>query len=175
MKTTPTSSMSLYDIELTEDEKKFNKIFWSFRSTIEDTFGKLSLKFKYFDNNHAPHKLPKAKIYNLQLKFVSLLYNINKFIEKENIPVLRHHKLWAQINFNYPKPITNIKEIQIRKVLNWQNIKIIDRKQQQFLDDYSSNLLNEDIEMHSIEENVFEVEEIIDYKIVNNRMVYLVK
>lgn len=88
--------------DLNEQEKYFNRIFGSLRSTIENQFGELSNKSKGFSNNNSVVKLNNIKYYNLQFKMACLLKNIRKFSEMHNILIQPQHKLLEGVDFKSP-------------------------------------------------------------------------
>jgi hypothetical protein len=162
------------NILLTETEKLFNDTFGSFRSSIENVFGKLQNKFKRFDNTTTTLKIGDIKIYNLQFKLACLLYNIKKFTEKENILSQSHHMLWTQSDFNYPNPN---KTIENEVIYTFESFRINNmlNKQKYFMDNIigiNDNILNDEMEQ---DDNIYDVEYIINHRKYKNRIKYLVK
>ncbi|KAI9490693.1 hypothetical protein BDB00DRAFT_768312, partial [Zychaea mexicana] len=83
-------------------ENHFNKTFGSFRSKIENQFSELGNKFYRFNNNKSVVRMDNIKFYNLQFKVACLLKNISIFVDKFNVPILPHHKLWESDGFEFP-------------------------------------------------------------------------
>lgn len=90
------------NIRLTKQEEHYNDVFGSFRSIIEQQFCDLQNKYKRFDNNNSMLKADDIKYINLQIKVSFLLKNIQKFCDKFNIITQEHHKLWMNVNFEFP-------------------------------------------------------------------------
>jgi hypothetical protein len=90
------------DKELTVNELHYNKVFGSYRSTIENEFSILGSKFERFNNNRSPVQTSDIKYYNLQFKTVCLLKNIWNMIQNHNVDEFPHHKLWHSDNFEFP-------------------------------------------------------------------------
>ncbi|CAO3651487.1 unnamed protein product [Mucor hiemalis] len=162
------------NILLSESEKLFNDTFGSFRSSIENVFGKLQNKFKRFDNTTTTLKIGDIKIYNLQFKLACLLYNIKKFTEKENILSQSHHMLWTQSDFNYPNPN---KIIENEVIYTFESFRINNmlNKQRYFMENIigiNDNTLNDEMEQ---DDNIYDVEYIINHRKYKNRIKYLVK
>lgn len=87
---------------LSAQELHFNKTFGSFRSIIENQFSEIHNKYKRFSNNSSTVKTDDFKYVNIQFKVACLLKNIQKFVDKFNIIIQPHHKLWEGKNFDFP-------------------------------------------------------------------------
>ena len=80
----------------------YNRVFGSFRSTIENEFSVLGNKFERFNSNRSPVQVSDLKYYNLQFKTICLLKNIWNMVQNHNIEELPYHKLWHSDNFEFP-------------------------------------------------------------------------
>lgn len=89
------------NVELTNEKLEFNKMFSSYRSKIETVFADVGNKFNKFDNTKAVTKTTNIKGFTLQFKVASLLTNMKRFLEKYNIEINEHVKLWENDNFDY--------------------------------------------------------------------------
>lgn len=89
------------NVELTNEKLEFNKMFGSYRSKIETVFADVGNKFNKFDNTKAVTKTTNIKGFTLQFKVASLLTNMKRFLEKYNIEINEHVKLWENDNFDY--------------------------------------------------------------------------
>ncbi|KAI9244210.1 hypothetical protein BDA99DRAFT_549366 [Phascolomyces articulosus] len=99
--------------DLNKEEKHFNNVFGSFRSSIENVFNELGNTFKRFSNNNSTLKTDDYKYTNIQLK---------------------HHKLWCEKHFEFP---TNNKLIDIilnNQIKQMEKIKIMTELQSDFSD-----------------------------------------
>ncbi|KAI8060624.1 uncharacterized protein B0P05DRAFT_456045, partial [Gilbertella persicaria] len=90
--------------ELNEKEKSYNEVLGSFRSSIENNFGKFGNKFLRFNNNERATKITDIRVYNLQIKLSLLLMNIQTFCLLHNINTQSIHILWTNLNFDFPDP-----------------------------------------------------------------------
>jgi hypothetical protein len=89
------------NIELSNEKIEFNKMFSSYRSKIETIFADIGNKFNKFDNTKSVTKTTNIRGFTLQFKVACLLTNIKKFIEKYNIEINEHVKLWQNNEFEY--------------------------------------------------------------------------
>ena len=89
------------NVELTSQEKEYNKYFGSFRSRIEGTFGELGTTFERF-NNKAPIRVTDINTFTLQLKLACLLLNIKTFCKTFAINPEPHNSLWLKELYEYP-------------------------------------------------------------------------
>jgi hypothetical protein len=89
------------NVELTNEKLEFNKMFGSYRSKIETVFADVGNKFNKFDNTKAVTKTTNIKGFTLQFKVASLLTNMKRFLEKYNIEINEHVKLWENGDFDY--------------------------------------------------------------------------
>lgn len=89
------------NIQLSNEKIEFNKMFGSYRSKIETIFADIGNKFNKFDNTKTVTKTTNIKGFNLQFKVACLLINIKKFIEKYNIEINEHIKLWKNDEFDF--------------------------------------------------------------------------
>ncbi|KAG0009619.1 hypothetical protein BGZ81_003285 [Podila clonocystis] len=87
--------------DLAKDEANYNNIFGSFRSQMEDEFGKLGTIFE-LHNNHKPVLVTKVDTYNLQLRLCLLLMNIKRMVALLAIKEDPMHKAWMKDGFDYP-------------------------------------------------------------------------
>lgn len=87
--------------DLKPDEANYNKIFGSFRSQMEATFGELGTVFEKH-NNRTPVIVSKVETYNLQLQLCLLLMNIKKMVATLGLEVDPMHKAWLRNDFEYP-------------------------------------------------------------------------
>lgn len=88
---------------LSASKLQYNKRFGSYRSEIEDQFSGLASKFNWFNNYTSAMQNTDIKYYNLQLKVACLLKNMWKIIDKYNIQLQPHHRLWYTDGFKFPK------------------------------------------------------------------------
>ena len=155
-------------INLTNDEVKFNKLFGSYRSRIESTFGELGSTFQRF-NNQAVIRICDGENFNLQLKLASLLLNIKKFVDLGKIQTQPHHLLWMQTEFDYY-------DNKIEIVIESPSLK----DQMEYANDMLScqrKMLDLDVaeDQHMDEDNEYEVEEILEHRKKGRQTEYLVK
>jgi hypothetical protein len=120
--------------ELNREEKHFNDVFGSFRSSIENIFGELGNTFKRFSNNNSTLKTDDIKYINLQLKIAFLLKNIKLFTETFNIITQDHHKLWFSQNFEFPTDEKLIDIVLNNQIKQMGKIKIMTQLQSDFED-----------------------------------------
>ena len=165
--------------ELTDNEVLYNETFGSFRSKVEGYFGLISNKFKRFNNNERNCKITDIKTYNIQLKLVLLLLNIQKFVDLYSIPIKPNHILWSNENFNYPNLYKELDNIIYR--FDLMKIADMNNRQSDYLYNYFNyndiqriKELNMDIESDNDKEN-FEVEKILSHRKFKKRMKFLVK
>ncbi|KAI8091170.1 uncharacterized protein B0P05DRAFT_450095, partial [Gilbertella persicaria] len=110
-------------IPLNVQEEHYNKVFGSFRSTVENQFKDLYNKFKRFSNNNSILKTDDIKYINLQLKVSFLLKNIQNFSDKFNIIVQEQHKLWVNENFDFPSDIRLIDIVYTNQMEQIEKLK----------------------------------------------------
>lgn len=67
-------------IELTDEEKRYNEMFGSFRSKIESKFAEIGNTFERF-NNKKSIRTNDMDTFNLQFKIGCLLFNIKNFVK----------------------------------------------------------------------------------------------
>lgn len=145
-------------INLNTQEEHYNKVFGSFRSTVENQFKDLYNKFKRFSNNNSILKTDDIKYINLQLKVVFLLKNIYNFSDKFNIIVQEHHKLWFNDSFEFPSNMRLIDIVYTNQMEQLQKLKELNQLQDEFIklniDDNNSNMIidNEIIEDDTIDD-----------------------
>lgn len=119
------------------------------------------------------------KHYNLQFKTMMLLYNIQRFVNIFNIQIPEHHKLWFNENFNlkYIDEIFNTQNYTNICFEPSKNYNELERLQMEFLG--MSIIDNEDIDMEIKKElnddDVYELENILQHKIVDGIRYYYVK
>ncbi|KAG2222130.1 hypothetical protein INT45_007566 [Circinella minor] len=88
--------------KLTLNETHFNNKFGSFHSSIEAQFSMFGSKFERFNNNRAALQISDIKYYNIQFHITCILTNIWRFVDKYDIEVQPHHKLWYGKGFEFP-------------------------------------------------------------------------
>ncbi|KAF9429023.1 hypothetical protein BGZ76_001958, partial [Entomortierella beljakovae] len=88
-------------IELTDQEKKYNEMFGSFRSKIEGYFGEMQTTFSNFSHKIV-NRVSDKNIFSLQFKLCCMLLNIKRMIILCNISVEPHHSFWMQDEFDFP-------------------------------------------------------------------------
>ncbi|KAG2208817.1 hypothetical protein INT45_010130 [Circinella minor] len=88
--------------KLTLNETHFNNKFGSFHSSIEAQFSMLGSKFERFNNNRAALQISDIKYYNIQFRVACILTNIWRFVDKYDIEIQPHHKLWYGKGFKFP-------------------------------------------------------------------------
>lgn len=89
------------NIEMTNEKLEFNKMFGSYRSKIETIFADVGNKFNKFDHTKSVTKTTNIKGFTLQFKVACLLTNIKRFLEKYNLEINEHVKLWQNTEFDY--------------------------------------------------------------------------
>jgi len=164
---------------LNKQEKHYNDVFGSFRSTIENQFCELGNKFKRFSNNNSTLKTDDYKYVNLQMKVAFLLKNIKIFTENFNIITQDHHKLWIENNFEFPTDNKLIDIVLNNEIKQMEKIKYMSEIQIKFDDldinsnemiidnenlDYSENIVDDNINNNEIEEIDFP-----EYKNINKK------
>lgn len=163
--------------ELTQNEKEFNDIFASFRSKIEHQFASIGSMFQRFNNCKCIPYIRDSKHYNLQFKVACLLKNIKLFIEKFNIEYHPYHELWTNNDFDFPikeeklKQILNNEVDQLNKIIRMQKIQQNVLQKHINEDNISIDTENELSEI----ESEYEIEDILDHKVVRKVRKYLVK
>ncbi|KAG2223231.1 hypothetical protein INT45_006112 [Circinella minor] len=174
---------------LNKQEKHFNDVFGSFRSSIENQFCELGKKFNRFSNNKSTLKTDDYKYVNLQMKVAFLLKNIKIFTETFNIITQDHHKLWIENNFEFPSDnklidiIRNENDIYINNNNNTNEIEEVDfpeyrninkkkRKKGKSARKININLIR-DLNKNN---NFYEIENIVQHKLnEDNDYVFSVK
>ncbi len=87
--------------DLAQDEANYNKIFGSFRSQIEATFGELGAIFEKH-NNRTPVLVTKIATYNLQLRLCLLIMNVKKMVAMLGLEAYPIHNAWMRDGFDFP-------------------------------------------------------------------------
>jgi hypothetical protein len=150
---------------LNKQEKHYNDVFGSFRSSIENQFCELGKTFKRFSNNNSTLKTDDYKHVNLQMKVAFLLKNIKIFTETFNIITQEHHKLWVENNFEFPTDNKLIDIVLNNEIKQMEKIKYMSEIQTSF-DDLNANdnemIIDNDILNNSenIADNNNDIEEI---------------
>lgn len=181
------------NIDHSDKDAVFNSTFGSFRSSVEDVFGKLGSLFKRFNNNKSL-KVTSEDQLSLQYKLVSILFNIKRFASLGGLNHQQHHESWLEEDFDFPNPFNgssrNDKNLAI-DVYTEEHIKelvVVEQLQLQFLQLGISNIQetaastinvpvindNDDDEM-SDENNHFEIDCILDHRGKGKNLQYLVK
>lgn len=160
----------LKNVELSDEEKRYNERFGSFRSIIEGFFGELGTVFEKF-NNRRSIRTTDTNIFNLQFRVACLLLNVKKFVELGHIEPYPHHMSWLENQFDYPSEDTlNFEALRISTLKEKQeDSEKLSKYQAQIL--AGSTLDESDEEM----EDTFEVERILDHKGKGKNKRYLVK
>lgn len=177
------------NIELNENEKKFNDKFGSFRSIIEHQFSELGSLFERFDNNHSKPRISDGNHYNLQFKLACLLKNIKKFVILNNINVEPHHILWKNKGFEFPikekeieyvtsnEQIQNVKINRIKKLQSNYLTDIIINEEENGVENIIEEGINKDNNM-DIDDNdngVYEIDKILNHRRTKRNIQYFVK
>ncbi|KAI9241985.1 MAG: hypothetical protein BYD32DRAFT_360435, partial [Podila humilis] len=81
--------------DLAQDEANYNKIFGSFWSQIEATFGELGAIFEKH-NNRTPVLVTKIATYNLQVS------NVKKMVAMLALEAYPIHSAWMRDGFDFP-------------------------------------------------------------------------
>lgn len=89
------------NIDLEENEEKFNKYCGGFRSTVETYFSYLGKVFKRF-HGQTNVRVTKFKTYNIQLRLACLLLNLKTFSEISNLVIPEKCYSWTRKSFDYP-------------------------------------------------------------------------
>src|SRR3979490_3621547 len=87
-------------MELSNEEKKYNEMFGSFRSSIEGFFGEIGTIFEQF-NNRRSIRSSDYTTFNLQFKLACLLLNVKKFVDLGVITPSSRHLIWEEQTFGY--------------------------------------------------------------------------
>jgi hypothetical protein len=172
------------NIDLSEDEIKFNDILGGFRSTIESYFAELGSVFKRF-SGQTKIRITESKIYNIQLKLAIVLLNIKYFKELFNLEEVNHYNKWKIHNFDYSYS-NNIElnvdvslktKYKIEEINNIKNIQLDFMNKLTIQDNSSESILdiNKNSEDMDVVDEVYEVQYIIKHKKVLNNYVYYVK
>jgi hypothetical protein len=139
------------DKDLTINELHYNKVFGSYRSTIENEFSVIGSKFERFNNNRSPVQVSDIKYYNLQFKVVCLLKNILNMVQNHNIEELPHHKLWHSDHFEFPI-------IESKLNIAFNDELTIDKNYKE-MSELQNKLLNTDLEdIDNYDDIIFEEE-----------------
>src|SRR3979490_1756784 len=88
------------NMELSDEETKYNEMFGSFRSLIEGFFGEIGTIFEKF-NNRRSIRSSDYTTFNLQFKLACLLLNVKKFVDLGVIKPSSQHLLWLEDRFDY--------------------------------------------------------------------------
>jgi stringent starvation protein B len=171
------------NIDLLEDEIKFNDILGGFRSKIESYFAELGSVFKRF-SGQTKVRITESKIYNIQLKLAIVLLNIKYFKELFNLEEVNHYNKWRIDNFDYSYS-NNIElnlDVSLKTKYKVEEINNIKNLQLDFINklkigDKNNNILDIDkcSESMEVEEEVYEVQYIIKHKKVLSNYEYYVK
>lgn len=173
------------NVDMLEDEIKFNDILGGFRSKIESYFAELGSVFKRF-SGQTKIRITESKIYNIQLKLAVVLLNIKYFKELFNLEEVNHYNKWKIDSFDYSHSNNTelntdvslkieYKIVEINNIKNLQLDFINKLKIQDNNTELNININNKCIESMDIEEDVFEVQYIIKHKMVLNSYEYYVK
>lgn len=125
------------NIEMTNEKLEFNKMFGSYRSKIETVFADVGNKFNKFDNTKSVTKTTNIKSFTLQFKVACLLTNIKRFLEKYNLEINEHVKLWQNIKFDYvyrDNSDNNNENVDFEEIYYNENYKDIIEIQNNLLD-----------------------------------------
>jgi hypothetical protein len=189
--------------KLNDNENKYNLIFGSFRSKIEDIFSDLGNTFERL-NNKKPIRTDNIDIFNLQFKMCCLLSNIKRIEEKGLINAEDTHKNWMLNNFDFPfkndfinnNNIISEKSIKLDNRINLDSHLLILQKQFLGLDINNTSMninnninqiinniselenmdeIDDNVEMKNNDESVYEVEIIINHRGTGLNTEYLIK
>lgn len=154
-------------IELSNEEKIFNKSFGSFRSRIEATFGELVTTFRKLSNKGGIRVSDDA-VFTIQLKLACLLLNVKKFVTLGDIQAQPHHSSWISSEFDYwqesnLETYENLASLKESRGHAGELLKL----QRQFL--------NLDIAIDEEMEETYEIEEILEHRGKGRQREYLVK
>jgi hypothetical protein len=171
------------NIDLLEDEIKFNDILGGFRSKIESYFAELGSVFKRF-SGQTKVRVTESKIYNIQLKLAIVLLNIKYFKELFNLEEVNHYNKWRIDNFDYSYS-NNIElnldvslktKYKVEEINNIKNVQLDFINKLKIRDKNNSTLyMDKCDESMDIEEEVYEVQYIIKHKKVLSNFEYYVK
>ena len=154
-------------VDLSDDEKTFNKSFGSFRSKIEATFGELVTTFKKL-SNEGGIRVSDDEVFTVQFRLACLLLNVKKFVNLGNIQPQPHHSSWLSPEFDYWK------EENLETYENLPSLKDSRGNAQELLKlqrEFLNISLDDDEEM----EGIYEIDEIIDHRGKGKSREYLVK
>ena len=157
-------------VELSKEETAFNKIFGSFRSKIEATFGELVTTFKKLSNEGGV-RVSDDEVFTTQFKLGCLLLNVKRAVTLINIQPQEHHPFWMLSEFDYCKnenleTYENLPSLTVSRSNAHEMLKL----QRSFL----SMELGEDEEMDEMDE-AYEIEEIVNHRGKGKFREYLVK
>jgi hypothetical protein len=157
-------------IELSKDESTFNRMFGSFRSKIEGTFGELSTTFKKLTDEGCI-RVTDHEVFTIQFKLACLLLNVKKFVILGGIQSQPHHSSWLSSEFDYWKD-ENLETYENLPSLtdSRSNAQEMLKLQRKFL----SIELGDDEDMDEIDEP-YEIEEIVNHRGQGKFTEYLVK
>lgn len=93
-------------VSLTVEEAKYNKVFGSFRSMIESTFGDLGALFERF-NGKSVIRVTDMATFTVQFKLGCCLYNLKRFVEAGHVSYTEQHTAWMQPGFDYPSGVSS--------------------------------------------------------------------
>ncbi|KAG0289457.1 hypothetical protein BGZ98_003824 [Dissophora globulifera] len=99
------------DIELTEEENRYNAVFGSFRSKVESYFGDMQSIFDKFSHT-VVNRVSDKSIFGLQYKLCCLLLNIKCMVALRNITTEIHHSFWLLDDFDFPDREENTLDMQ---------------------------------------------------------------
>jgi hypothetical protein len=159
------------NIDLSDEEKKYNERFGSFRSIIEGFFGELGKTFEKFNNKRAIRTSDTA-IFSLQFKVACLLLNVKKFVELGKLQAEPNHISWTRSQFDYPSDNTQNSESSRISTLKdtVEDAEKMSKYQAQLVAGANANDKDEK-EM----EDTYEVEKILNHKGKGRNRQYLVK
>lgn len=165
----------------------FNKQLSGYRSTIERFFANFCNIFKRF-NSKSNTRITKEKTYNIQLKLAILVYNIKNFVEKNNVVESSYFKLWMEENFDFfndtndfESMVNNTPRILYKKenIIHMKDIQ--NDTLNKFLSENNCENLKINTKMeidksHEVDnDDVYEIQYIIQHRIVNDQLEYEVK
>jgi hypothetical protein len=169
------------NMDLSEHQKNYNKQLGSFRSDIESFFHIYTSIFNRFNKNNIV-RITERIIYNRQIRLCNILYNLKKGVNFYNIDENNNYLYseWLKDNFKY-KDINEIPEFTLEPKYFYKQEHIDEKNKYQ--DDLINNMIsqmtiNNDYnmeEINDIENNVYEIENILSHRIHKREKYFLVK
>lgn len=167
-------------VDLTTGEAKYNRVFGSFRSMIESTFGDIGTLFERF-NGKSVIRVTDMDTFTIQFKLACCLYNIKRFVEAGNVSYTEQHTFWMQPDFDYPtgassRSIYDVTDDTHTVSDKARDAQIVSNLQQQFLSlDINDEVDDRVSEDEQLSDSHYDVECIVKHRGPKHRREYMVK